>query len=520
MPRVVKQPPKLEPIVEDNIIDVLIIPKVVGQLDKTLADVYSRLTRSSTIVLLHNGMGVLEEVQSYWSNDLRPNIVEGYSSHGIRKEEEFKVNHWGHGNIRLAIAPRLDEEDLFTSVGISNPSLPPVIDYRDVNRDLRLKALDEADKYRSLVFIIRELIRNATLKCNVRAYLPHFYIAQLRRTVAQSIIQVLSAVQRCTYKELMENGYSRGQIKQLISEIVPVLEADPLISSSQVYLHQFSSSELYRSVRRVAWAAPSHVSALRQDIEAKEQHELNRLPGYIIGLAKQRGFEVPLLKHLTSIVAALGTLEDKRSTNFAPVTKAGDVRDLPEWTYGIREQYWKVHRAEEKKIVRMPRDVTVDMTEDVNEGRNVSESAVVEGTPANTSARGSNYGHRVETSRPATDNNFSADRQSSINQRSDFVNRLRQASVKKPIEDDHEKAGRELKLRQGKSNPIQTNVVSSRSSNDTPKLELNDQAVHQTTSFPNTHLSHQNQTGQSYGNKEAVKAEVSVPNGPSSGFEK
>jgi 2-dehydropantoate 2-reductase len=425
-----KQPPKLEEIHPDSIIDVLIITKITGQVGKGIEDVYHRLTRSSTIVLLHNGMGVLEKVQSYWREDLRPNIIEGYSSHGLTHVDEFKVNHWARGEIPLAIAPRLDEKDPFTTTSITHPSLPQNVNQLNFHTDIRLMMLDRVDKYRSLVFILRQLLGNSILNCNLRAYMPHFYVIQLRRTAVQCIIQVLSTVQDCTYVELIVNDHSRRLIDSLVHELLAVLEADP-IASSPIFSKSISLPKLTYVIRRMIFASPSHISALRHQLNAKQQNELNSFAGYFIGLADLRGLKVPQLQLLSDIVHALGQLEDNRRNNFAAFTTEGALRDLPEWTYGMRERYWKVSEID-IKTVRTPHDMTADLTEDMNDepsevlvGKIKTRKNAFDALSLyNTSVRGNNYRNGVQTSPSATDNQFSVDTHSSIDQAPSLSKRL------------------------------------------------------------------------------------------------
>ena len=78
----------------------------------------------------------------------RPNILEGFSTHGVSKREEFTIDHWGRGMIHMAIAPRKDESDIFKYQSIKNVTLPSVINSRHVQSDLRLELLSRNEKYR------------------------------------------------------------------------------------------------------------------------------------------------------------------------------------------------------------------------------------------------------------------------------------------------------------------------------------------------------------------------------------
>jgi 2-dehydropantoate 2-reductase len=350
-------PPKLEGNEgrAQSIIEVLIIAKKAGETIRAIQAVRHRLKRNSTIVLLHNGMGVLSEIQECWNDRDRPNILEGFSTHGISKQEEFTIDHWGRGMIHMAIAPRKDESDIFKYQSIKNVTLPSVINSRHVQSDLRLELLSRNEKYQSLVFIIQQLLSNRVLNGTLRAYSPNLYLIQLRRTILQSIIQSLGTLQRCTNGEVIRNKFNHSLIGKLLSEISPALQQDPVISSSPKFLNHFSFHELYAQVRHMALATSSHINSIQQDIVGKRETELGYHSGYLLRFARQKGVKMPTWRILYDLIKAEALLEQTRHNEFIPMSKDGEVLDLPEWTYGVAERYWKIERVVERGEVIRPK---------------------------------------------------------------------------------------------------------------------------------------------------------------------
>jgi len=345
-------PPELEGNLgrKDSDIEILIVAKKGGEVYPALSQVKHRIKRNSTIVLLHNGMGVLSQVQNFWPEHLRPNILEGYSSHGISKVEEFTVNHWGQGVIHLAIAPRLDETDIFSYQSIRNAWLPPVLNNRHVNSDLRLESMARAEKYRSLVFVIQQLLSNYTLNCTLRAYLPDFYLIQLRRTVLHSILQTVGALQRCTNAELIENRINKRMIGKLLSEVIYVLERDPIIASSESYLKEFSFRSLYAQLLHVVQRTPNLTNSIQQDIAGKRELELNYHSGFFLRLARQRGLTMPTWRTMHDLVKSGAVLQKTRYNQFVPMMADGQVKDIPDWMQDDPNHFGRPVKLEENAV--------------------------------------------------------------------------------------------------------------------------------------------------------------------------
>ena len=365
LPEEAQIPPRLEGNEgkRDSVIEVLVMANRSGDVVRSLMQLRHRLRRESTIVVIHGGMGALAEVQSFWPDEAqRPNIVEGFSTHGLSKRDEFTVDHWGQGKLHLAIAPRLDESDIFAYTTLQQDSLPQVIDRLNARHDIRLQYLDRGNKYKSLLFILRQLLSNEVLSCTLRAYFPNFYLLQLRRTILQSILQLLGTIQHATNQQLVTNKINHKIIGRLLLELLPVLRADPLIASSPVYTAQFSFSRLYSQIRIMALTNPHHMNALAQDVTGKRESELSYFSGFLLRLGRQRGVKLAMWRILHEQVKAIALGEQMRANESPPVVNRGEEEEVPEWTYGVRSRYWRRERYEEL-VDTVRRPTAVEMLE-------------------------------------------------------------------------------------------------------------------------------------------------------------
>ena len=354
-----KSPPRLDDEgFRQKPIEVVIIAKRGRESLRVVEGIKPRLSRNSTIVLIHNGMGVLSQVQACWPREAeRPNIVEGFSTHGLSNPSEFTIHHTSPGAIHIGIAPRLDENDVFDYTSLSDDSLPAILNCTYLRQDPRFASLGRSEQHRSLKYILDALLSDPTLNCTLRAYLPDLYLLQLKRVICQTILQILGALHRCTNIELISVQRNHEIIGKLIKEILPVIDADPLISSSPLYRAHFTFLELYTSVRNMALAAPNAVSLVLQDMAGRRETELGYLSGFLLLLARKRGFKLPTWRVIHELLKAGARLEQGRHNMFVPLR--GDGRDeelmgLPDGTGVFEKPYWRLQRVSEEGHVAVP----------------------------------------------------------------------------------------------------------------------------------------------------------------------
>jgi len=369
-------------------IEVVIIAKRGRESLRVVEGIKPRLSRNSTIVLIHNGMGVLSQVQACWPREAeRPNIVEGFNTHGLSNPSEFTIHHIYPGAIHLGIAPRLDENDVFHYTSLSDNSFPAILSRTHLHQDPRFASVCRSEKHKSLTYILDLLLSDPTLNCTLRAYLPDLYLLQLKRVICQSILQILGSLHRCTNGELIRVQRNHEMIGKLIKEILPVIDADPLISSSSLYKAHFTFLELYTSVRNMALAAPNAVSLVLQDMAGRRETELGYLSGFLLLLARKRDLKLPTWRVIHELVKAGARMEQGRHNMFVPLRRDGgdeEVMELPDGTGVFEKRYWRLQRVREEGHLAVPmlkeaRDVQDEsQTKDVlKEARDVQDESQI-----------------------------------------------------------------------------------------------------------------------------------------------
>jgi len=126
----------------------------------------------------------------------------------------------------------------------------------------------------------------------------------------------------------------------------------------------------------MALATSNHVNSILQDVVGKRETELGYHSGYLLRYARQKGVKMPTWRVLHELIKAGAWLEQSRHNEFIPMSKDGEVSDLPEWTYGIAERNWKIERVVERGEVIRP-----EMFEELEQDPLEGDHEVVEETP-------------------------------------------------------------------------------------------------------------------------------------------
>jgi 2-dehydropantoate 2-reductase len=95
--------------VDDTISDLIVCVKST-QTVAALRPLLPRLSRTSNIMFLQNGAGMIEDVNTHlWPNpSIRPNYITGVISHGVTLNKSFNITHTGPAATAIGPVPRDD----------------------------------------------------------------------------------------------------------------------------------------------------------------------------------------------------------------------------------------------------------------------------------------------------------------------------------------------------------------------------------------------------------------------------
>ncbi|KAK1835319.1 putative 2-dehydropantoate 2-reductase [Podospora conica] len=234
-----------------------------------LSDIHHRLDPSSTILLLHNGMGTISELNAtlFPSPSSRPNIWTGITAAGIHNSHPFTIIRAGRGPLLL---------------GPANPTTDTPA-------------------------LIHALTQSPTLAATLLSA-PAIHRAQLQKLVVNAVINPLTALSRCKNRRVAEDDTLRRLAGRLITEeIGPVVRG--LLGEQQQRADrdgEFSDERLLERVLAVARETGENTSSMLQDVLGGRRTEVGWINGFVAREGRRLGVGVGMNERLVGLVEAGG----------------------------------------------------------------------------------------------------------------------------------------------------------------------------------------------------------------------
>jgi 2-dehydropantoate 2-reductase len=278
-----------EPLPDDGPIECLIICTKAHHTEMAIKDISHRLTKDSTICFVHNGMGVLDAINQNVFPDphQRPQYIQTVFTHGLGRNDPFKISHLGVGTLTLSPVP--------------NPTLPPTVAESDYTWAPSTKYLVR------LLTLTPPLVAVADTPAGLLQY-------QLEKLAVNCVINPLTALGDCTNGELLYSFSFTRVMRLLLFEISAVICALPELQGIPGIEDRFSPERLRRLVVNIASNTGKNSSSMRQDIDARRLTEIEYFNGWIVRRGEELGIKCALnymIKHLVSAKAA--TIRDREA---------------------------------------------------------------------------------------------------------------------------------------------------------------------------------------------------------------
>ena len=330
-----------------------------------LQSVRHRLNAKSTVCLMQNGLGQIDEVidKVFTDPSTRPTFLIGVISHGCYMNGPSTVVHAGFG---------------VTSLGI----------HRDVSfyplpsqelRDTPKPALSESDRrtyyptdeelYSSLSsrYLLRTLTRSPVLAC---AAYPHLDLLQLQleKLSSNALLNPLTSIFDIPNGTTLSVQPLNTIQNLLVSEISLVIRSLPELQGIPGINQRFSASRLKELFVSVARKTAANSSSMREDIRRKRVGtEINYINGYIVKRGEEVGIKAALNFMILEMVKAKNLIANHEDGDIVPWGasrvegtvdggKLGDVVSTQEGENGLVKDDWE-RVGEEKEGVVMLDDV-------------------------------------------------------------------------------------------------------------------------------------------------------------------
>lgn len=238
-----------------------------------LSNVAHRLTQDSTIVFMHKGLGILDEVneQVFPDEMTRPSYLVGLVSHRVYTSpgNPFSVIHGRMGTMALgtplrssALQIRTDKEGLTNMI-------------------------------RSNLYLTRTLTRTLDLAA-VCFYPIDFFQLQIEKLAFQAVIHPLTVLLDCPNGGLNKNHPASRVIKLLLAEISLVIRSLPELQGIPNVNMRFSPNRLVSLTHGIADATTGHISSMLKEVRNGTFTDINYINGYIVRRGEEMGIKCVL----------------------------------------------------------------------------------------------------------------------------------------------------------------------------------------------------------------------------------
>jgi 2-dehydropantoate 2-reductase len=277
-----------------------------------------RLTPDSTIVLLHNGMGVYDRlIENIFRNpEQRPHFIVTSIDHGAWSKDYFHTVHAGVGSIEFGIVADPRGRDFEGSVAGDIPIPERRLSLDDI---MSLEGGDDS-RYLSLRNTVAALSGLSELRA-VWQPISHIETAMKRKLVVNSVVNPLTALLGCRNGELLESGESRKVIRRVCSEAASAFALQALPERSwDHHSRRLIKSGLSRvspaltplaleeECFRVIKATGGNISSMLSDVRAGSYTEIDYMNGYLVGLGRSFGLAMVTTATLLHLIKLRTTI--------------------------------------------------------------------------------------------------------------------------------------------------------------------------------------------------------------------
>lgn len=263
----------------DDKIEFLLISVKTFDTVKSLEPILSRITNKTRILLIQNGMGVVDELYSTLWKDInqRPIIYQGVISHGVWQPPEnhntYNYNHAGFGYLKICQVPK-------NLKNITNE------DEETINNDPIIKSLLDSN-------------------LNVTKYkYDELLVYQIQKFLVNCCMNSTTSVIDCINGKLSTLNETTKLFTSIVTEGLNILyKAYPVLNDSELAKDLLTVKKEVDFVKHIGFGINSKNStSMRQDVLNLRNTEINYINGHIVQKAAELGLEAPVNNTLVNLV--------------------------------------------------------------------------------------------------------------------------------------------------------------------------------------------------------------------------
>ena len=259
-------------------IDQLIVTGKGQDAVKALSSVKHRLSSDSTVCMLNDGMGYLEDVRRrvFTAPESRPDFLLGHLSHKLYYNRTYgSIHERSAGRLSVTRAP----DDL------------------ELDAARRPRTMERED---AMISCLQE----ARLLQSFGTTYDEWLIHKLPSVIFDTVVETLCVLFSTNYQGLLQNPPALRLMRELIEEIVEILMNMPEIRGSSLFAGFAREQRLYRMMYGEIKAKSKAPSKLAIQVGKGRNADLRYYNGYFIRRAQKLGLDAPLNRMLNDAVAA------------------------------------------------------------------------------------------------------------------------------------------------------------------------------------------------------------------------
>lgn len=279
-----------------------------------------RLDARSTVVLLHNGMGIIEDlVQRVFRNPAtRPHFILASNTHGAWLKDTGHVVHAGHGALQFAIVPDPRGRRDFEAI-LADDSVPRYA--RQLSLDDITPPGDGDSEENPYCGLRNTVAALASLDALQAKWSPiaDVHLAMRKKLVVNAVVNPLTALLGCHNGALFREAGSRNVMQAVCEEASAVFRAQ-LEHEAESWLDSLGSGvdknlvplgrmppdleveNLIQEVKRVADLTKGNISSMLADIKLGRPTEIPYINGYLVNMGKTCGVPTPVNATLCNMI--------------------------------------------------------------------------------------------------------------------------------------------------------------------------------------------------------------------------
>ena len=279
-----------------------------------LRSVKHRLNAQSTICLIQNGMGQIDQLnrEVFTDPSTRPTYMIGIISHGVHLASNFVAIHAGFGTVALGVIRDLDKLPL-------PPKTPPPPSSLSPEERSRLYPTD-ADLYSALSsrYLLRTLTRSSILACAAFPALDLLQL-QLEKLAINAVVNPLTALLDLPNGALLYNTALPKVQRPLLAEISLLLRSLPELEAVPNVRMRFSPERLETLVVSVAGKTAQNSSSMREDVRKGRATEVEYINGYVVKRGEEMGIKCVLNYMVVQLLLGKGWAGKSEEGEAVPV---------------------------------------------------------------------------------------------------------------------------------------------------------------------------------------------------------